>query len=389
MKKLFLAIVFFYTTTLFAQQNLVVEGITPNLYLTHIVAAKENFFSIGRLYNQAPNSIATFNQTKLEKGLAVGQTLKIPLNTLNYDVSGSAANDEVLIPVYHVVSKNETLFRIGNNHSTPLESIRQWNKLTADKIEVGNTLMVGHLRAKKEQAAAFKSAVERQKATAPTSTKAETQQLDKTVDSAEKSSATTKVFVPESSSSTEVKIPAPEVSKENVTPAKEKPVEITPQGVASKEVAPNKTLPPVAEENKKEVVSQKDEAVSVAKPVTEKITTEASVPSIVSAEEGAFGSLYSTDVAEKSLVNKAGEAGTFKSTSGWQDKKYYVLMNEVTPGTIVKLSASTNKVVYAKVLGAMPDTKDSGSLLLRMSNAAASNLGIIDPRFPVQVTFYQ
>ncbi len=78
MKKLLFVIVFFYATTVFAQKNnVVVEGITPNLYLTHIVVPKESFYSIGRLYNQAPNAIATFNHTKLDKGLAVGGVIII------------------------------------------------------------------------------------------------------------------------------------------------------------------------------------------------------------------------------------------------------------------------------------------------------------------------
>jgi hypothetical protein len=64
------------------------------------------------------------------------------------------------------------------------------------------------------------------------------------------------------------------------------------------------------------------------------------------------------------------------------------LINDVTPGTILKISSSDNKVIYAKVLGSMPEMKENNGLLLRISNAAASNLGIIDPKFPVQITYY-
>lgn len=69
--------------------------------------------------------------------------------------------------------------------------------------------------------------------------------------------------------------------------------------------------------------------------------------------------------------------GIFKSSSGWQDGKYYVLMNGVLPGTVVKLASNkTDKVIYAKVLGAVPQGKESEGLALRISNAAASILAV-------------
>jgi len=104
----------------------------------------------------------------------------------------------------------------------------------------------------------------------------------------------------------------------------------------------------------------------------------------IASEEGEFISLY---VERKNGNEKRnGMAATFKSTSGWQDKKYYVLVNNIEPGTIVKIAAN-NKVVYAKVLGSLPEMKENNGLLLRMSNAAASYLGIIDPKFTVDISY--
>lgn len=71
--------------------------------------------------------------------------------------------------------------------------------------------------------------------------------------------------------------------------------------------------------------------------------------------------------------------GIFKSTSGWQDSKFYVLMNNVVPGTIVQLRViSTEKRICAKVLGSVPAGKESEGVDLRISNATASALGIAD-----------
>jgi LysM repeat protein len=86
--------------------------------------------------------------------------------------------------------------------------------------------------------------------------------------------------------------------------------------------------------------------------------------------------------------NRAGFSGIFKSTSGWNDGKYYALMNNVTVGTIVKVNyPSTNKSIYAKVLGELPDMKESAGLSLRISDAAAKELGAVNNKFNVEIKY--
>ena len=88
--------------------------------------------------------------------------------------------------------------------------------------------------------------------------------------------------------------------------------------------------------------------------------------------------------------NKAttGTAGIFKSTSGWRDGKYYALMNNVPVGTIVKVEHPlTRKSVYAKVLGQLPDMKESNGLSIRLSDAAAAELGAAAYKFSVGVSY--
>jgi hypothetical protein len=93
---------------------------------------------------------------------------------------------------------------------------------------------------------------------------------------------------------------------------------------------------------------------------------------------GYFASLFTSQSKEgKQQKMETPAYGVFKSTSGWQDGKYYVLMNSVVPGTVVQITAkNTGKQLYAKVLGAVPPGKESEGLLLRISNAAASALGV-------------
>ena len=89
-------------------------------------------------------------------------------------------------------------------------------------------------------------------------------------------------------------------------------------------------------------------------------------------------------------TNKAatGTAGIFKSTSGWRDGKYYALMNNVPVGTIIKIDHPlTRKSIYAKVLGQLPDMKESSGLAIRLSDAAAAELGAGAYKFSVGVSY--
>jgi len=353
MKKMMFFVLWLSMTLIATSQNLTVEGTAPNLYITHTVAPKENFYSVGRLYNQLPRSIASFNNLVMEKGLTIGQHIKIPLNSQNFDATGSAANGESLIPLTHIVAKSETLTKIGNDFNVNTASIKQWNNLSSDNITPGSPLVVGHLKM--------------------------------TSDAASPNTPAVAVNTPQ---------PAPKKEEVANTPA------FTPEVTATKEstTPQQETAQPAATESavKEIAVSAPAPAKETAKPTRERKAEQdvsrgyqATSTSSLGSVEGAFAGFFTTDVAQKNVTTKNGEAATFKSTSGWQDKKYYVLMNDVEPGTILKIASSENKVVYAKVLGSMPEMKENNGLLLRISNAAASYLGIIDPKFPVQISYYQ
>ncbi len=105
-------------------------------------------------------------------------------------------------------------------------------------------------------------------------------------------------------------------------------------------------------------------------------------------EDSYFAANYSINAASAEEKTIVGSSATFKSTSGWSDKKYYVLMNDVAPETVVKVTVN-GKSVYAKVLESLPDLKDNKNLVCRLSNAAASVLGVIDAKFDVEISFYQ
>ena len=313
---------------------IIIEGSSPNLYVTHTVAPKENYYSVGRLYNISPKEIAPFNKLELEKGLSLNQVIKVPL-TSNFSQDGVVAADEALVPLYHVVKEKEGLYRIGTNYNKlPVETLKKWNNISGESVGNGTKLIVGYLKVKKDLSAFAGMA----------------KPVTATVTPAVKEPEAKPVVVKET--------PKSEVAK----PVEKKP---EPKPVEVKET-------PV-------VVKKED------KPAEPKVVE---TPKSKSSNGGYFKNIFAEQAKGGDISNETGTAAVFKSTSGWEDGKYYCLHNGAASGTIVKITSPSNgKSVYAKVLDVMPDIKQNNGVVIRLSNAAAAELGQSESKFDCTLSF--
>lgn len=316
MKKSFLlALLLFCGAIVFAQDQLLVQSSNKGLYLVHKVKPKENFYSIGRLYNISPKEIEAFNGLDMNKGLNIGQMLKIPLNETNF--SQSIAKGQ---PVYYVVEPKEGLYRVSlKNNNVLMSDLRKWNKLSNDKITPGEKLIVGFFM--------------------PSNGSDITAQIEKE---------------PEVKQPTEEK-KAPVLQQETVAANKEE---------SSPKQEPEKKIDP-----------------PVTKPATAVSVNDGS---------GYFKSQFDLQVkAQPVKSDVTASAGIFKTSSGWQDGKFYALMDNIEPGTIIKVVNPTNsKAIFAKVLGEMSGIRQNQGYDVRISNAAASALGVSDTdKFIVRVNY--
>jgi hypothetical protein len=102
-------------------------------------------------------------------------------------------------------------------------------------------------------------------------------------------------------------------------------------------------------------------------------------------EEGYFASLFTQQKKSASFQTLEGTAAVFKSVSGWEDKKFYILTNQLPVGTIVRITTSDLKSICAKVINALPEV--GNSIQYRLSDAAAAILGITNKTFQISVTY--
>lgn len=323
-KSLLLVIISAFCSFAFGQNELVVHTSGKELYLNHTVVAKENFYSIGRLYNVSPKDIEAFNGLDMNKGLHIGQAVKIPLNASNFSQSADKGR-----AVYYVVGDKEGLYRVSlKNNNVLMANLRKWNHLSNDKVNAGQKLIVGYLVSPEAGSIAQTSANE----------------------------------------------PAPEKKQ-----AESKPV----SDVAIQEAPKAKT---------EEAVQTKEPEKKPEQPVTKPVTppTTATTVAVNDGSGGYFKPLFDKQIKAQPLkADETATAGIFKTASGWQDAKYYALMDNVEPGTIVRIiNPTNNKAVYAKVLGEMSGIRQNQGYNIRMSNAAASALEVSDmDKFIVRVNY--
>jgi len=331
MKKINWLVACLFTLTATAQEKLVLMGKSPDLYVVHTVNGQESMQDISNQFGQSVTKLSTYNKLNFVGALPKATQVKIPLTQYNLiHVKG----DENSAPVYHIIQQEDNLYGLSKAHKVSLATLREWNNLTTDIVKNGQAVLIGYM---------VNARVTPQK---------------KIPDALAGNNNSVKSIV-----SIE-KIPA---KKEPVSPL-------------------SKTAELVVE--KKSIVQESSKTVKQPVAAPEK-KEESSVYIAKEGDEGYFAQPYTQHAKNLSQQFHSGDAATFKTISGWSDRKYYVLINDISPETIVRITAPNNKSLCAKVLGPLQETKGSSGLLLRMSNSAASALGITDTRFTVTVTHFE
>lgn len=315
-----------------------IKGSNKNFYLDHTVAPKEGLFAIGRLYNIHPRHIAAYNKIDLNAGLAIGQVIRIPLSDTNFTQKNKNGT-----PVYYTVGENEGLQKVSNaNNNIATQKLREWNGLKSDNVATGSKLIVGYLVSKEMLARGPVKGQQR-----PGNEIAAT---EPSKESNQKNTAVEKKPLEKSV-----------VTGEKAVVNNESQDKKTVKEVAATEPVVNNT-PPVRERR-----IEKNEPVAV-------------VQTAVNTDQGYFKPSFDQQVKiYPAAINSTVTSGIFKTTSGWQDAKYYMLLDKVATGTIVKVTnPDNNKIIYVKVLGEMNGIRQNDGYDIRISNAAAATLGVTE-----------
>lgn len=328
-----------------AQQTLEVKGKFPDIYVLYVSNGTETLQTVSNQFGFSVAKLSTFNAVNINPAaiLPRGTAIKIPLGSNNLLQQPS----ENSAPVVHVIQKGDNLYRLSNQYNkVPMARLREWNKLKNDVVKNGQEVIIGYMvNAKPIVTGADKKTVPPKEIPPPVTNPAPV------VEEAPKK-------VPE--------------KKQVTTP----PVVVKKDTPVSQPILVTEKVKP-AEEKKNLVAEKQPEPI----PDIDYTPKEG--------DEGYFAAGYMEHDKAAIQQFRSGDAATFKTISGWTDRKYYVLMNEIAPKTIVRITGPGNKSICAMVLGPLQETKGASGVLLRISNSAASALGIADQKFTVTVTYFE
>lgn len=351
MKNLLFSMLCFLSVTAPAQEKLVIMGKSPNQYVVHTVKKSETLQAISNQFGQSVSKLSTFNKKSNTSVLKIGEKIKIPVTEYNrLTVKGKDKN----APLYHVILKGENLYRISQANKVPVASLKEWNGLKSDNLKNGQLIIIGFMVNSRNLS--------------------ENQKNEKLTPSISEPTS------PEEKITVESK--QPDLPKKDIN-------------ASQSLVIPVNSNPSVIPTSPVKILTSKQQAPIVKGIVVAEVVPTATKVDISNdylpkeGDEGFFANAYADHGKQLEKQFHSGDAATFKTISGWTDHKYYILMNDIPAETIVRITGPNNKSICAKVLGPLQETKGGSGLLLRMSNSAASSLGITEAKFTVTVTYFE
>jgi LysM repeat protein len=309
-----------------------------NNYVTHILKQGESLSMLAQEYNTSVGDIMRLNGMHADTKLVYGSTIKIPStktqtivakkNNINTNTVVASKSINTSNEITHVVTKGETLYSISKKYNVSIDELKQWNHLADNNAKVGTLLIIS--------------------------------------DKGNEKFATTQVQKQRVET-----VEAPQ-QKEEVVTNNNQDIKAQTNNASAQDIKINNSTyneqPAVQNENN---------------------TTTNSIAMQATADYTGTGYFTSefTDKKTKRLQNISGISKTFKTASGWSDGKYYILANDIEPGTIVKIKADNGNEVYAKVLWNMGDLKENSGINFRVSNATAAALHEDASSFNLNVSF--
>ena len=291
-------------------------------YLEHTVGAKENFYSIGRMYNLSPKVIAPYNKLDLAtSGLSIGQKIKIPLNASNFWQTGTRTAQEVIIPLHYKLTSQSSLSAVAKLFNADVAELKSWNQGVDNDLIKDTRVIVGFLK------------------------------VDKTLSSLASQAA----------------------------PVRKDPVVIiTPQ--------PDVKTNDQDQKQQAKADEKKTVKVDEKKTPTPPVKKDTLVTPGYIGEGFFKDEYETQLKASSGSKTESGTGSVFKSSSGWSDGKYYLIADGIERGTIVLVKHTVSgKIIYAKVLAGLQEVKPDTKEKFILSEAGVAQLGIKGSDFSVEI----
>lgn len=338
------------------------ETINGKTFIVHKVDAGETLYAISRRYGVTVEQIVTQNP-EADGGLEIEQILKVPyVPKTSRPVTQSTAQGKK-----HIVAEKETLFSISRFYNVTVDDLKKWNNLSDNSLSLGQELVI------KSSSAATPSTNQ---------TEIKTAKINHTV------AAKETMF----SISRQYGVTPEQVREWNGLQNDELKIGqvlVVAKGDA-KQTTPTQTYTNVQTQTNPVTQQQTPTIERINVPITTPVTTiEKPVTPVVTPPVEKTNTIkISESVSGTDEIKENGLAELIEGTDG--NRKYLALHRTAPSGTILKVrNEMNNKEVFVRVMGKLPETAPNEKLVLKLSKSAYNQLGAIDARFRVEVTYYK
>ncbi len=362
---------------IFPADSVGMEKVDGQVFVLHQVEQKETLYSLSKRYGTSIASITSANPGS-ENGLAIGQILRIPYLSPVNDRS-----DRIL----HEVKPQETLYSIARKYKVTVEDIKKWNNMSMNLLDIGqkitiyppeepSDLPVIPVSNTREEVDVTRHTVSAGETLYSLSRKYGTSLEDlRKWNGLEYNDISVGQQIIVKKTATQVK-PAPAVNP-GTGVQENRPVQT---GSLTRGETPDTTNP--SQGNASPPVTNGDSSG----PAT--VTVRDSVP------ERNSDVVYNLEekkplARENSNYEEVEEDGLAELIDGsGNNRKYLALHRTATVGTIMRVRNEMNgQEVFVRIIGKLPDTGANRNVLIKISKAAFEQLGAIDNRFRVTVSY--
>ncbi|WP_192825276.1 hypothetical protein [Rufibacter sp. LB8] len=147
---------------------------------------------------------------------------------------------------------------------------------------------------------------------------------------------------------------------------------------------------------------EKDDAVSATKETTVATTTTATTNPVTTASTPITATVKTTPEPAKTetseeksagktteYVSRVNESGMAEQIDQKADANKFLALHKTAPvGTIMAVKNPQNdQTVYVRVIGKLPSTGDNDKVVVKLSKKACQQIGAVDKRFRVEVSY--
>ncbi len=303
-------------------------------FVIHRVDEKETLYSIARRYKTSVKQITEHNQI-VDNRIEIGQIIEVLLPEKVISPDPEMVMSET-IEGFHFVKEGETLYSISKFYQVKIKDLRKWNNLDGNNISLGMKLKVS------------KNASDDEKS----------QQL--------KDSTVEEVVV-------EKEVPS--------DPFEDFEKYLVQTGETLSSIA---TKIGVQLDSLRLWNNLQSDYLKIGQALLFKNNDLEKETSLVESNNG------KTVRIDEDGFERIYEEGTASVIESMKTSRYLALHRTLPIGTNLEVrSLMNNRIVHVKVVGKLPDTGLNKNLLLRLSKPAYNQLGILDSKSKVEVSYYK